>query len=148
MPANYLCAENPLAQKGVMYDDEGVGNSGERECGIAGGPRATRSGVSICASVRDPDRAAEKLGDGVELAVGNFLDTASLRRALEGMDHLFLMSADSPHKVDPEIAVIDAATTENPASRLPSAPRATGQKQRCKTKRRIDRRSARTLLLD
>ncbi len=66
-------------------------------------------GVSIRAFVRNPDRAAEKLGEGIELAVGDFSDTASLHRALEGVDHLFLTSADSPQKVEHETAVIDAA---------------------------------------
>ena len=66
-------------------------------------------GASIRALVRDPDRAAEKLG-GVELAAGDFSDTASLRRALEGVGHVFLTSADGPQKVEHETAVIDAAT--------------------------------------
>jgi uncharacterized protein YbjT (DUF2867 family) len=66
-------------------------------------------GASIRALVRDPDRAAEKLG-GVELAAGDFSDTASLRRALEGVEHIFLTSADGPQKVEHETAVIDAAT--------------------------------------
>ena len=65
--------------------------------------------VSIRAFVRDPAKAAEKLGDDVELAAGDFSDTASLRRALEGVDCLFLTSADGPQKVEHETAVIDAA---------------------------------------
>lgn len=72
-------------------------------------------GVSIRAFVRDPDRAAEKLGDGVELAAGDFSDTASLHRALEGADHLFLTSADGPQKVEHENAVIDAAAAADVA---------------------------------
>jgi uncharacterized protein YbjT (DUF2867 family) len=66
-------------------------------------------GIPTRAFVRDPDKAAGKLGDGVELAAGDFSDTASLRRALKGVDHLFLTSADSPQKVDHETAVIDVA---------------------------------------
>ena len=66
-------------------------------------------GVSIRAFVRDPAKAAEKLGDGAELARGDFSDTASLHRALKGVDHLFLTSADGPQKVAHETAVIDAA---------------------------------------
>ena len=66
-------------------------------------------GASIRAFVRDPDRAAEKLGDDVELAVGDFSDTSSLHRALEVADHLFLTSADSPQMVEHETAVIEAA---------------------------------------
>jgi uncharacterized protein YbjT (DUF2867 family) len=67
--------------------------------------------ASVRAFVRDPDRAAEKLGDGVELAAGDFSDAASLRRALEGVEQVFLTSADGPQKVEHETAVIDAATT-------------------------------------
>ena len=65
--------------------------------------------MSICVFVRDPAKAAEKLGDGVELAAGDFSDTASLHRALKGVDHLFLTSADGPQKVAHETAMIDAA---------------------------------------
>jgi uncharacterized protein YbjT (DUF2867 family) len=74
-------------------------------------------GVSIRAFVRDPDRAAKKLGDGVELALGDFSDAASLQRALEGADRLFLTSADGPQKVEHESAVIDAAASAG-ASRI------------------------------
>ena len=66
-------------------------------------------GVSIRAFVRDPAKAAEKLGAVAELAAGDFLDTASLHHALKGVDHLFLTSADGPQKVAHETAVIDAA---------------------------------------
>lgn len=65
--------------------------------------------VYIRAFVRDPARATEKLGEDVELASGDFLDTASLRRALEGVNHLFLTSADGLQKVEHESTVIDAA---------------------------------------
>lgn len=61
------------------------------------------------AFVRDADKARAKLGLGVELAIGDFEDPASLRRALQGVDHVFLTSADGPRKVDHENAVIDAA---------------------------------------
>ena len=68
-------------------------------------------GASVRAFVRDPDRVARTLGDGVELAAGDFSDTVSLRRALEGADRLFLTSADGPQKVEHETAVIDAPAT-------------------------------------
>jgi uncharacterized protein YbjT (DUF2867 family) len=66
-------------------------------------------GASVRAFVRDPDKAAARLGDGVELAVGDFTDPASLRRALAGVDRVFLTSADGPQKVEHETAVVDAA---------------------------------------
>jgi uncharacterized protein YbjT (DUF2867 family) len=66
-------------------------------------------GVPVRAFVRDPNTATARLGN-VEMAVGNFTDLASLRRALLGVDRIFLSSADGPEKVAHEIAVIDAAT--------------------------------------
>ncbi len=65
--------------------------------------------VPVRAFVRDPLKAAEKLGDGVELAIGDYADAASVRLALEGVDRLLLSSADGPEKVGYETTVIDAA---------------------------------------
>jgi uncharacterized protein YbjT (DUF2867 family) len=62
----------------------------------------------VRAFVRDRDAAIAKLGD-VELAVGDFADPAALRRALAGVDRVFLTAADGPQKVANETAVIDAA---------------------------------------
>jgi uncharacterized protein YbjT (DUF2867 family) len=64
--------------------------------------------VPVRALVRDPEAAAARLGP-VELAVGDFADRASLRRALQGVSRVFLSSADGPDKVAHEQAVIDAA---------------------------------------
>jgi len=66
-------------------------------------------GVSVRAFVRDPARAAERLGADPELAVGDLSDPASVRRAMEGVELVFLASGDGPQKVDHEVAVIDAA---------------------------------------
>jgi len=66
-------------------------------------------GVNVRAFVRDRHRATEKLGDDVELALGDFGDAASVQRAVEGADAVFLSSADSPQKVEHETGVIDAA---------------------------------------
>jgi uncharacterized protein YbjT (DUF2867 family) len=62
-------------------------------------------GADVRALVRDPQA---NLGD-VELAVGDFEDPASLRRALSGVDRVYLSAADGPRKVAHECAVIDAA---------------------------------------
>lgn len=59
--------------------------------------------------VRDEKRARECLGASVELARGDFEDTASIARALDGVDAVFLSSADQPNKVAHETAVIEAA---------------------------------------
>jgi uncharacterized protein YbjT (DUF2867 family) len=63
----------------------------------------------VRAFVRDPDRAREQLGDSVDLAVGDLDDPPSVRRALEGVDRVFLSSGDGPQKVEQEIRVIDLA---------------------------------------
>jgi uncharacterized protein YbjT (DUF2867 family) len=45
----------------------------------------------------------------VEFSVGDFEDSASIVRALEAVDAVFLSSADQPNKMQHESAVIDAA---------------------------------------
>jgi uncharacterized protein YbjT (DUF2867 family) len=61
-------------------------------------------GAPVRAFVRDPAKLP-----GVELAVGDFSDPVSIRRSLEGVDRVFLSSADGPDKVSHETAVVDAA---------------------------------------
>lgn len=63
----------------------------------------------VRAFVRDEKRARELLGAGVELARGDFEDSASIARALDGVDAVFLSSGDQPNKVAHETAVIEAA---------------------------------------
>jgi len=64
-------------------------------------------GLPVRAFVRDP--AAAVLGDGVELASGDFSDGDSVRRALEGVDAIFLACPNDPRQVAHETGVIDAA---------------------------------------
>jgi uncharacterized protein YbjT (DUF2867 family) len=64
--------------------------------------------MHVRAFVRDPAAAAAKLGD-VELAQGDLDDPTSLRRALAGVDRVYVSAADGPRKVAQETAVIDAA---------------------------------------
>lgn len=66
-------------------------------------------GADVRAFVRDERRGAERLGPDVELTVGDFEEPASLTRALEGVEAVFLSSADQPNKVRHETAVIDAS---------------------------------------
>ena len=65
-----------------------------------------RRGATVRAFVRQP---TERLGDDVEIAIGDFDDPASIRAALVGVDRVFLSSSDSPRKSDHEAAVIEAA---------------------------------------
>jgi uncharacterized protein YbjT (DUF2867 family) len=72
-------------------------------------------GVAVRAFVRDRHRAAERLGDDVELALGDFSDAASVRRAVDGVDRVFLSSADGPQKVQHEATVVDACAAAGAA---------------------------------
>jgi uncharacterized protein YbjT (DUF2867 family) len=67
------------------------------------------NGTPMRAFVRDEKRGRDRLGAGVELARGDFEDKASIARALDGVDTVFLSSADQPNKLAHETAVIDAA---------------------------------------
>jgi uncharacterized protein YbjT (DUF2867 family) len=70
-------------------------------------------GASVRAFVRDTGKAAKMLGDAlgenVELASGDFSDAASVRRALEGVEGVYLACANDPRQVEYETGVIDAA---------------------------------------
>jgi len=71
--------------------------------------RALRErGAAVRAFVRDPGRAAERLGGDVALVAGDFADAESIRRALDGVGRVFLSSADGRAKVAHEAAVTDA----------------------------------------
>ena len=59
-----------------------------------------------CATPAWPGR---KLGEGVELAVGDLADPWSVRAALDGAGTLFLSCADDPRRVGWETSAIDAA---------------------------------------
>src|SRR5215211_9093249 len=48
-------------------------------------------------------------GDGVETVTGDFADAASVRRAVSGVDRVFLACANVPRQVEFENGVIDAA---------------------------------------
>jgi uncharacterized protein YbjT (DUF2867 family) len=66
-------------------------------------------GVATRAFVRDPGKATSMFGGDVELAVGDFADPESLRRALHGVDRLFLACGNVAGQVEYECAAIDAA---------------------------------------
>jgi uncharacterized protein YbjT (DUF2867 family) len=69
----------------------------------------TARGGRVRAFVRDPAKARHKLGEDVELAVGDFADPPSVRAALAGAETLLLSCADDPRRVGWETAAIDAA---------------------------------------
>jgi uncharacterized protein YbjT (DUF2867 family) len=66
-------------------------------------------GVPVRAFVRDADKAAATLPRDVDLAVGDFTDSESIRTALKGVTGVCLISPSGPEQVGHEIAVIYAA---------------------------------------
>ncbi|MGW6981036.1 SDR family oxidoreductase [Streptomyces sp. NPDC054932] len=66
-------------------------------------------GIAVRAFVRDPDRAAAVLGGGTETAHGDFAEPASVRRALDGVERMFLLCANDPRQVEYGTNAIDAA---------------------------------------
>jgi uncharacterized protein YbjT (DUF2867 family) len=66
------------------------------------------SRAPIRALVRDPSHASW-LGDDFELALGDFADPDSIRRALDGIERVFLSCRNDPRQVEYETNVIDAA---------------------------------------
>jgi uncharacterized protein YbjT (DUF2867 family) len=66
-------------------------------------------GVTVRVLVRDPAKAAAVLGTGIDTTVGDLADPASLARALDGIDRLFLACGNEPGQVERECAAIDAA---------------------------------------
>ncbi|MGS0684780.1 NmrA family NAD(P)-binding protein [Nakamurella sp. GG22] len=66
-------------------------------------------GVATRAFVRDRGRAAHVLGTDIELSIGDLADGASVKRAVTGVDRIFLACGNVPGQVEYESAVIDAA---------------------------------------
>lgn len=64
--------------------------------------------VDVRAFVRDVDRAKARLGD-LECVAGDYGDPASIRRAISGVDRVFLCSRNDPRQLEHETNVIDAA---------------------------------------
>lgn len=68
-----------------------------------------RRDVPARAFVRDVEKARAIHGDTADLAVGDFGDPDSIRRALDGMDRVFLACSNDPRQVEYETNVTDAA---------------------------------------
>lgn len=65
--------------------------------------------ADVRAFVRDQGKASAMIGDGVELAVGDFGDPESVRRSMEGVEGVFLACSNQASQVEHETRVIDAA---------------------------------------
>jgi uncharacterized protein YbjT (DUF2867 family) len=69
----------------------------------------TKAGVRVRALLRNPNSAGEIKGPLVEVAVGDFLNTASLDAALRGVEKVFLIPPTDPRSVEMQVNFIRAA---------------------------------------
>jgi len=69
----------------------------------------TAAGAPTRAFVRSPESADNLRGYDVQIAEGDYAQPQSLRRALEGVDRLFLLSPVGEHSARLASAVLDAA---------------------------------------
>jgi uncharacterized protein YbjT (DUF2867 family) len=67
------------------------------------------AGVPVRALVRDPQKAGDLAGPNVELVQGDLMDPASLDRAMQGVDKLFLLSPQGGDPLTMERAAVEAA---------------------------------------
>lgn len=76
-------------------------------------PELYQRGVTVRALLRDRRREAEVRQRGAEeIAIGDLLDPASLRQAVEDVDGVFHINPSfAPHEIDMGIAMVDAART-------------------------------------
>jgi uncharacterized protein YbjT (DUF2867 family) len=74
-------------------------------------PELQQRGVMVRALLRDRRREAEVRQRGAaEIAIGDFEEPASLRKAAEGVDGVFHINPSfAPHEIDMGIAMVDAA---------------------------------------
>ena len=66
-------------------------------------------GVKFRAMVRDLDKAADWATKGVELAHGDFNDTAAVKAALDGIDSAVMVLPNSQDQQRLELAFIETA---------------------------------------
>src|ERR1035441_615560 len=69
----------------------------------------TTAGVRVRALLRNPNSAGEIKGPLVEVAVGDFLNPASLDAALRGVEKAFLIPPTDPRSVEMQVNFIRAA---------------------------------------
>lgn len=72
-------------------------------------PELRSRGAEVRAFTRDAARAAQILGDDVDIATGDLADPASLRRALEGADRMYLCCPNDVRQVEYGTNAVDAA---------------------------------------
>lgn len=87
-----------------------TGASGHLGKSVARFLREKYPNLSVAALVRDPEKAAELVPLGVELRQGDYNDYASLVKAFQGADKLFLVSSnDMANRIQQQTNAVNAA---------------------------------------
>ncbi len=74
------------------------------------------AGASIRLFVHDPAKARELAAAGIEVVQGAFEDDTSMRRAVDGVERVFVLSPPGTEQmVDRQVRVVDAAATAGAA---------------------------------
>jgi hypothetical protein len=92
--------------------ERGLHDSGDGGTGTSGVPiveALLEHAARVRVLARDPERAAQLLGDQVEIARGDLSDPASIEAAMEGVDRALLNSAPDQNIVKLQSNFIDAA---------------------------------------
>ncbi len=71
--------------------------------------RLSKWGYRFTAMVRDPEKAADLKSKSIELVQGDFGKPDSVKRALEGVEHAFMLSPECGNQLEIEKNFIDAA---------------------------------------
>jgi NAD(P)H dehydrogenase (quinone) len=72
--------------------------------------RIDAAGIAILA--RDPARVEDLIGRGVSVCTGDYDDTASLARAMDGVDRVVMVASNQPQRrMQQHTGVIDAAVS-------------------------------------
>lgn len=104
------CGNAARRTLGAMTTILVVGATGTVGCHLV--PQLVRRGLAVRALVRNP---AADLPAGVERAVGDLADPASLVPALDGVDAVYLACGNHPAQVEWETALVDAAAAAGAA---------------------------------
>lgn len=83
------------------------GGTGQVGRGVVAG--LSEKGEDVRIFARDPDKARETLGEGIECVKGDLEDPKTYAPAMRGVDKVFLLSGQHPNQLQHQTGVIDAA---------------------------------------
>ena len=84
-----------------------TGGTGRVGCHVVAG--LLERGVPVRVLTRDPQRARDLLGDGVEVVKGDFSQPATLAPVVAGVERVYLVTPGAPDQVEQERNVVEAA---------------------------------------